>query len=485
MKRAGLDNEIFWGLGISFAVMVGTMGVFAFIFLSAVALRGWLESYVSEGVVLKLPAPPAASVSIPASQGQPSTGSTNPLFDIFSHVERAPFISFNPAPSVPTPESELTYDVLYDLFSGTGWIDQGKTTMYQDLMMTAFVLPPQFTFERAPAAASAQFIERKADGSDVRCIGNHCLTQKGNTLLLDGKPVALPQEAQQGSLVSVSIGAFDSVWPVGIVTKNGEDYSGWLFLFDGTAFRNIQREGREVFVARYGGTIGFGGTDNDWIAVYGAYEGKAVHVQNASLTDISRFFGIRVMSGGFDPEIARVDLSGDTTWFIWNKGGAPKLVKLFENGTGAIVGGADLTQKLLGIVPNADSVHFAPSSIPHTLDAKVSAGGAVDYWRFTDQGFDNTTSREIVSASLTNRILPVKIAVIPQVELANGGGKVEFYLSNNGNDWSPANIGDKIVFADQNGDKTFWRAVITPALDKYKSAYLGMIEVNYAFKKAE
>ena len=482
VKRLGLNKSIFQGLGISFAVMVGTMGIFAFLFLSAVALRDWLEGYVSQGVVFN---PPAQQARLP--QGTPvpppSTGSTNPLFDLFRHRVETPIIDFSVVPSAQAPASELKYDVLYDLFSGTGWIDQGKTTMYQDMLMTAFMLPPQFTFEKESFVSSANFIERNADGSDDRCIAHKCLTQKGNTLLFDGRSLKLPAEVQQGAVVSVSIGSLSTGWPVGIVTKNGEDYSGWLFLFDGNSFRNIQREGREVFVSRYGGSIGFGGTDSDWMAVYGAYEGKGVRVKNGVIDDISRFFGIRVMAGGFDPEITRTEADNDTTWYVWNKAGMPKLIKLFENGTGSIAGATDLSVKLSAIAPGVSAMRFAPSTTPHVLEAKAFDGG-VEYWKFADQGFDNGSTREIVSASLTNRILPVKIAVIPQVELSDAGNAVDFYLSNDGQDWSKVNIGDKVTFANQNGDKTFWRAVVHAPSNRYQSPYFGMIEINYAFQQA-
>lgn len=482
-KRFGLDKNIFQGIGIAFAVMVGTMGVFAFLFLSAIALRDWLEGYVSQGLVLHQPVYPAATSSEGAPVPPPSTGSTNPLFNIFRHKTDTSLIDFSVVPSSQTPASELKYDVLYDLFSGTGWIDQGKTTMYQDMLMTAFILPPQFTFEKSSFASNVKFIERNADGSDDRCIAHKCLTQKGNTLTFDGRELRLPAAVSQGTVVSVSIGALSSEWPVGIVTKNGEDYSGWLFMYDGNSFHNIQREGKEVFVSRYGGDIGFGGTDTDWMAVYGAYEGKAVHVRNDSIDDISRFFGIRVMAGGFDPEITRTEADGDTTWYVWNKGGMPKLVKLFENRTDSIAGAVDLSAKLTALAPGVSAMHFASAGESHALVAKASDGG-IEYWKFVDQGFDNDSTREIVSASLTNRILPVKVAVIPQVELSNVNNGVDFYLSNDGQDWMKVNIGDKVTFANQNGDKTFWRAVVHPPGNRYQSPYFGMIEINYAFQPA-
>lgn len=483
IKKLGLDKRIFQGLGISFAVMVGTMGLFAFLFLSAIALRGWLESYVSQGIVFHGPAQTEATTTAIAQVPPPSTGSTNPIYNFFTRTAQTPFLNFSVVPSASTPESELKYDVLYDLFSGTGWIDQGKTTMYQDMMMTAFMLPPQFTFEKSSFVSNARFVERNVDGSDSRCVAHKCLAQKGGTLIFDGRPLKLPAEVQQGTIVSVSIGSLSSLWPVGIVTKSGEDYSGWLFLFDGNSFRNIQREGREVFVSRYGGTIGFGGTDADWVAVYGAYEGKGVHVRAGAITDISRFFGIRVMSGGFDPEVTRTEADNDTTWYVWNKGGMPKLIKLFENGTGSIEGAADLSIKLAASAPGVTTMHFAASGTPRTLEAKASDGG-VEYWKFTDQGFDNASTREIVSASLTNRILPVKIAVIPQVELANVDNAVDFYLSNDGADWTRVKIGEKVTFANQNGDKTYWRAVIHAPSNRYQSPYFGMIEINYAFQQS-
>ncbi len=480
-KKFGIDKKVFYGVGISFSVMAAIIGIFIVLFWGVFALRGWIENYISESIVFHLSALPQATTTntLPVPITQYVAPMPLPMLtNLFTHTqESSPSI----APSVQTQQQNLVYDVLIDLFSGNGWIG-GGTTLYQDMMMTSFLFTPKFTLERSSFSSSASFIGRKSDGSDDRCISHRCLTQKGNALTFDGRQVLLPIEVRNETIVSVSIGSLKSKWPVGIVTKNGDDYSGWLFIFDGSQFKNIQQEGKEVFLSKYGASIGFGGIDTDWVAVYGSYDGKAVHVRNSAITDISRFFGIRVMSGGFDPEITRTEAGGDITWFVWNKSGNPKLVKLFENGTNSIVGATDFSLKIGPMVPSATLMQFSASSNPHILDVKISDGGT-EYWKFTDEGFDNSSQKEIVSASLTNRLFPVRLAIIPRAEYSDVNDSVDFYLSNDGVDWVKTKIGDTVNFKNQNGYKAFWRAVVRPPANKYYSPYLGLIEVNYAFER--
>lgn len=485
-KNLGIDKQIFWGLGVSFVVMIGTMGLFSFLFLSAIMLRSWLEQYIAQNVLVTVEMP-GKVVSL-ATTTSPITTAKNTFFDLFAEARKKTVVSVGvpiPVNETLAPKQDLFYEVFYDLFSGTGWLDQGKTTMYHDQMMTAFLLPPMFQFEKSAVSPTVTFISRKSDGSDERCIRNACVRAQGTELFFNGTALSLPSEVQGATVVGVSVGSLSSVWPVGIVTKNGEDYSGWLFTFDGTNWKNVQRENKEVFVSRYGGTIGFGGVDTDWVAVYGAYEGRAVHIQQGALTDISRFFGIRVMAGGFDPEVTRVNARNTITWYVWNKGGFPKLVKLFENGTNVIVGATDLSSRLTGYIPRATSMYFSPTENPYVLITKVVMEGASEMWRFTDDGFDNNTDRQIVSASLTNRIMPAVRAKFAQIEYTNGGGRVQFYLTNNNVTWNEVKVAEtgEVVFKDTSGDKVYWKASIAPSSDKYMSPYFGMIEIDYALNK--
>ena len=479
-RRISKNRNIFWGLGIAFSVMVAAIGIFGFIFLSAFAIRNWFERQILESALIRSNIPiEQAGTAAPVT----SSRTKNPLIELFNAEKQKSLFTITPERTASLiPQDSLGYEIFYDLFSGNGWIDQGRTNLYHERVVTAFLLPPKFSFSKVTGTGT-QFIERKADGSDERCIRGRCLVAREKTLVFQGNALELPESVRKRDIVGVSVGALEKTWMVGVTTRSGEDYLGWLFSFDGSTFRNVQREEKEMFLSRYAGAIGFGGSDDDWMAVYGAYEGKAVRVRGGAIDDISRFFGIRVMGGGLDPEITRTGSGDGATWFVWNKGAMPKLLKLFQNGTEKIEGAIDLTNEFGADLQGVTSLFVAPASDSHTLVVKMIRDGSEEYWRFVDEGFDTAAPKEIVSASLTNRILPVVLASIERLEYADAGAAMELFLSNDNLAWEETKIGETVTFGNQGGDKLFWKIRVDAPRDKFSSPYFGQIEVDYALKK--
>jgi hypothetical protein len=481
-RKISKEKNIFWGLGVAFSVMIATIGLVGFILFGSFVIRNWFERYILESALFRLNIPTESTTTAPQAT-TPLSHAKNPLIDLFNIQKEKSLFTIIPNKTAPTTSQEsLGYETFYDIFSGNGWIDQGRTTLYQERMTTAFLFPPKFLLVKA-TATNEQFVERKQDGSDERCIRGRCLKVQGSTLTFQGSKLSLPESVRRSEVVNVSIGVLEKMWAVGVTVKNGEDYEGWIFTFDGDVFSNVQREGKDIFISHYAGTIGFGGTDSDWMAVYGAYEGKAVHVRGSEISDVSRFFGIRVMAGGIDPEITRVGSGREATWFVWNKNGSPKLVKLFQNGTNEIAGAIDLSNEFGANLTSVTSMYVAPTSDVHTLVIKMIRDGAQEYWRFTDEGFDITSSRELVSASLTNRILPVVFGSIANLEYSDAGEKIEYFLSNDGVSWENAELGKSVTFANTQGDKLFWRIRVEAPTNQFLSPYFGQIEINYALKK--
>jgi hypothetical protein len=481
-KKISKEKNIFWGLGIAFSVMIATIGLVGFVLLSAFVVRNWFERYILESALFRLTTP-TESVSI-IKPSSPLPKLRNPLFDLFNVEKEKSLFAITPGEAPPLPPQEvLGYETFYDLFSGNGWIDQSQTSLYHERIMTAFLFSPKFTFTKT-AETKGQFLGQKQDGSDERCIRGRCLKVQGNKLSFQGNRLSLPEGVQSSEIVGVSIGALERIWTVGVTTRSGENYLGWLFTFDGNSFKDVQREGKEIFVSRYAGIIGFGGGDNEWMAIYGAYEGKAVLVKSGVINDISRFFGIRVMAGGINPEITRIGSGNEATWFVWNKGEAPKLIKLFQNGTSEIKGAVDFTNEFGANLQDVTSMYIAVTPDEHALFVKMTRNGEEEYWRFVDEGFDIAESKQITSASLTNRILPVVLASIANLEYADADAKIEFALSNDGVDWEKAEIGKTITFVNQKGDKLFWRIRVDAPENQFFSPYFGQIEVDYAIKKS-
>lgn len=198
--------------------------------------------------------------------------------------------------------------------------------------------------------------------------------------------------------------------------------------------------------------IGAGGTANDFLALYGDKEGIAIRVKKGKVTDISQFFNHRVMSGGFKPIIFRAP----DVWYIQSVGELPKLLKLFENGTGEIRGILDLTEKVRPTEPLA-----------------------LEQLRQIDRGFDKSRILEVVSKDL-NTYSDTKVisAAISELDFGEDGGLVKFYLSNNGIDWSQAFLGQEINFSTEGGN-LFWRAEFIPDGNQFSSPFLSRIYISF------
>jgi hypothetical protein len=74
--------------------------------------------------------------------------------------------------------------------------------------------------------------------------------------------------------------------------------------------------------------------------------------------------------------------------------------------------------------------------------------------------------------SLTRR------ATIVSADLYPGSTSPELYLSNNGRDWTPARIGEEVVFKDKNGKELYWKADF-PKGSGDVSPYLKRIRVDF------
>ncbi len=395
-------------------------------------------------------------------------------------------------------EAGLVSASFTDLFSGVGWLDQSKTTAYHDRVVTAFTFPPRFEWRRiselnVPESEIMRVGIRRADGSDLRCIGGECLVQKNEKLyfVLDNflssydNPkyrVMLPEEERGRNIVNVSIGSLKTKWLVGVVEQRAGEYIGRVYLFENGEFESLFSDGA-AFRSRYQGRIGFGGDDNNFLVIYGAYEGQAYHIRDGEeRKDISRFFGIRVMDGGFEPVVIKRGDGENTTWYVGsNTGGTPKLLKLFQNGTNEIAGAVDLSNSLFP--SGVERATFYPFVGTECLRAEVEdVEGKTQFWEFVDQGFEKTEEKEVASVNLNNYPAEVRYASIGRMEFSEEGADVSFYVSNNGEDWIELSEGEEIQFPDKEGRRLLWKVEFDPDRDLEKSPFLDTFQLKYLVK---
>lgn len=511
-------TEAFARVGRGALVALAAFCFVLFVYWGANLVRTWVEGVLESRFIssFEQAQPPAPSSPLSAS---PAPRQGNVLRPPAPSASPQPYFRILP-PGAYRDTERLIPASFTDLFSGVAWLNQSATTLTADRRVTSLTFEPRVTWEKAPAANANDFTMQGSDGSVTEClgstgrphVGSACLTVQGASLSLNGRTLALPAEMQGKTVESVSIGALATRFAVGVVTDKGGEYEGWVYLYDGNSFRKVFDDANTPFLSSYKGTLGFGGTDDDWLAIYGAYESKAVEVHadyslpttHYFFTNISSFMGIRVMDGGFAPAVTRVAANGGVFWYVWSlTPGRPRLVKLYSDPSslstssgqaGAIAGAFDFTPRIFGdgsvsraSFRAAGAQGLAPSAVEGSAIAlqaeTVSASGAITTYIFSDGGYAAPAPATVQSVNINNYPAEVRSATIVDDILFTGDAGVQFYLSNNGTDWVRASVGREIVFPSPNGRQLLWRAEFTPAPSSATfPPFFGRIRVDYKVK---
>lgn len=486
-------KRVLVSIGHGILVVFAAFGVVLFIFLGSGILKQWIESVIEGRFIAELQqkvqhitqAPPAEqkpSSQQPAAQPQAPTAPPQQ-----TPPAQRPFFRIIPESQVNGVEN-LVASSFSDLFSGVAWLNQNKTTLYHDWAATALTFEPNVVWEKATFPNADRFRVRREDGSDVLCLPAGCLKQMGNTLSLNGVALALPSEMDGKTIENVSIGELTSRWVVGVVTSGGGKYEGWVYTYDGSSFQKVFGQANTPFQSTYKGVMGFGGTDDDWIAVYGGYEGIAYHIRAGSpFTDVSKFFSIRMMDNGFQPVVTRVDAFGKTMWYVWSLSDRqPELAKLYEDSSGAIVGAVNFTRRLFANTgASRASFRYAGTQGNSVLLQALLAygGGNTETYVFSDSGFAAPSTAVVESVNISNYPAEVRSATITEAQVFTGAGSVKYYLSNDGNSWVAAEPGKEVVFPKSDGHLLFWRAEFTPSFDAAQTPpFLDKIRIDYKVK---
>ncbi|MCL4404070.1 hypothetical protein M1432_01895 [Patescibacteria group bacterium] len=422
-------------VGLTFSVALLVIALAAGVVLIAIYARGMIENTILNTLVVDLSrinanfgAPAAPSTTPPPAQYVPvwvpaatSATSATPVYP--TPASQAP--AGSSAPQLPP---NLLQSTFYFGFANSPWLDGSVTTMYEDTNESALVFPPNYSW------------------------------------------------------TPVSSGSFTSPGgqaPAGITTKivqeNGA-YKVLVFAPDGTP---ILTATSTPLVSGYPGQVGVGGTTDDFLIVYGGYKGAAARIVRAangwSVQDVSMYFPYRVMHGGFAPAAVR---SGANYYVYSLTPNNPKLVKLFTDASGSIVGAVDLTPLLFP--SGVNSAIFSSS-----LAAKViSTSGTTDYYQFTDNGFKTNGPYIAQSTSLNNYPWSVYGVMLTPDYGSLNGIPVQFYVSNNGTVWQPAAMGEETVFGNETGSKLLWKAVFTPSGNAV-SPFLGEVRLDFQVKRPQ
>jgi len=330
--------------------------------------------------------------------------------------------SSTPPVSVPIKTPGEVLNSFGDHFSGVSFIDQTKSNMNLDANTTAFTFPPLYSFSKTESAASP---DKKAALK---------LKVVGKSLYYKGIKLKLPSELETENILNINVDLIGSRFLVGIVTGQSYDEKVFVYFFDGQIFTPIITQTTpqkiELKFERSGGSVAFGGTEDNFLIVYGGYNGHIFYYYNGTLTDVSQFFGLRVTIGGFRPQIISRESSRGTLFYMCSQTeGKPKLVKLWSKNPGELMGALDFSPLLF---PNSfgavkATCAFDGADVLMTIN---KSEGATETWRFVDNGFDNSQDRQVVSTDIgQGRDNQISSAIISEIGLNSDENKSEIFLS--------------------------------------------------------
>lgn len=369
-----------------------------------------------------------------------------------------------------------------DHFSGLSYINESQTNMNWDENVTAFTFPPLYTFTKTDNVSY--------NSSEVLSADNN-LQAINNSLYYRGKKMKLPPELNSENILNLSVGLAGSRLLVGIVTGKNYDERGWVYSFDpryqsfSPIITNTTSEKIEIKFKRTGGTIAFGGTDDNFLIVYGGYNGHALYYYQGALSDVSRFFGLRVSAEGFSPQIISRDNSRGTIFYICSRTeGKPKLIKFWPKRAGELMGSLDFSP----LVFTGELAKASASCQIEGTDVLVNLSD-LGIWRFADAGFDNSLDRQVVSSDLgAGRGRKISSAVVAEIDLATDGikqngepnSRTELFMANRADDWQ---IIEPFIWRKFNEPTTslFWKITFKaePGYPDYSPWFDDINQLNY------
>jgi hypothetical protein len=375
--------------------------------------------------------------------------------------------------------------------------DPQKTTLYSDATVRAITFVPNYSWVTTGSGTASstnggsnswRLNNFTGPYADRRCLGSNCLEQNGTNLYYNGQLLELPAAIKSTDLAAVSIGALSRRWLVGFTLKDGEQYSGQVFYFDGQKFSTLTD--LAPISSTYFGLFGFGGEESDFLIIYGAHQGRAFRVRGNSVTDLSQFFGINVMRGGFKAETIKAASGSYVNWYVYSLSlNHPILLKLWQNRTADIVGETVFSNLFSGSEQSAvfKLISAGLSQVSLAADIRDNQGWEVSK-AFNDYGFNNAAGGIFVTTaqSQDNTNPEILIKKISQTSLnvdAGSKASVQFLFSTDAINWQDVPLGENFDF--RAGPLKFYYLKLTFPLqtDKFYSPFVSSVLFDYLCQK--
>ena len=390
-------------------------------------------------------------------------------------------------------------------FSGTGWKDLEKTSVYHDLNSLNMSLPIKYILD--PISTTTFPVEPK-DLSQV-CIKDRCIFLKDGMIYKKNKTCSVPECASQEKLIDFeveAIGKAGSFWLLATIEEkdkkdkvNGESREGGLghlkigekkvkaviYAYDGKNYRKLI--GEEFLKSDFGGKFLLGGTDLEFIAGFYGFGSKILKFKrNAECTNnlISFFKYYKII----DHLTACYQAQDISHWFSSRMAGI-RGVNFFKNGNIYIfhsnqapffaVANNDFLLDLTETLRLDQFQNVIVESQEGKIVLSTSNNDERKLFEFVFQGFDKSKPVSWVSSNLTKKT--IKGAAIVSYVGHKDGGDIKFYFSVNGEDWEEAEPGENVYFSERNEEPEFyWRADLVPQEDDpTTSPFLSQVNMSY------
>ena len=384
------------------------------------------------------------------------------LSDLSSSSVETLAVADNSNPSLETLNS------FGDHFSGLSYIDLSRLTMNWDKNTTAFTFPPLYNFEKISAGTNF------ADSENLTGFTPY-LKVAGKELYYRDKKINLPFDLAAENILRINVNLIGKRWLIGIVTGHDYDERGWVYFYDGEKkiftplITKTSANRIEPRFSRLGGAIAFGGETDDFLIVYGGYDGRAFYYYKGVLSDVSRFFSLRVSDGGFMPQIVSAKNSRGTVFYLCSATeNKPKFIKIWPQKSGELIGSLDFSPLIFtGSLSTVSTVCKIDTDSANGLKVLLNFKKNDDFnsnnnnfetWRFNDNGFDNSRDREVVSFDLgQNRGKKITSAIISAIGIFSDPLTVELFFANANNNWQKISPSEWVVFKTPT-NSLFWRA---------------------------
>jgi hypothetical protein len=473
--------------------LFGVLFLIALVFLAFFYFRRQSPS----SAFLQSPPPSSSSTSFPSPSPTPISSPNQP-----PAVSNLPAVSDLPANII---DPTLSFGTFFDTFSGTGFLDSAKATLYQDKIAAAIFFPPDYSWQAsaAPDSNAQEYFKTLSFNNfsdsitDRRCLKTNCLEQKNRELYYNGRLLSNPEELQDSEIAAVSIGSLTKNFLIGFTIKNAADknatdknvaeYRGAVFSFDGQKFTPLVPP--EPIVSPYFGLFGFGGEEDDFLVIYGAYQGIAYRFQGNKIIDLSRFFDIRVMNKGFKAEVIKTSNGDNVNWYIFSSTRKrPWLIKLWQNRSAEIVGEAVFNNLFTA---DDDSVAFKLQKVSADkiiFLANIKRKNQESYYLFTDRGFKNESPGALffkpIYHSAAQELITIEKLALARLDLDTASLKsVKFLFSADNKHWQKIPAGKNIDFSAPPLKKFFLQVTFSGKTDKFYSPFLASALFDYYCRK--